>query len=542
MVKMKESWIKYLVVVGSLLLICAVNPSSAALNPSMVITDVTGEVYDSISFPVNDTITFRGEVTPDGTESVSRWEWDLVPNPTIPLLEDQEFDCKFTVAGDYSVTLTVTDQSGNTETSASVVLHITDVPNLYADFAYFVDRTSDPFTITLIDQSECSLVAEGVTSWYWILDGVVISKNQVPLKVPLPMPIRNGEHTLGLRIDTEYANKAYIEKDDIIIPPEPVEYDIDIDVSSMDAQIHYLGEEGSAPADVEYYAEVTVNEFTKEKSAAIITDWIWLTFDGTNNRWFMDEITGGSGFAFAAHGQNPIVTYDKSGLYWPLLICIIDDPVTGNSYGEFAEFPPDQIPWFDAGESWFTLGPRLSPDFYWDTFPQDQSYGHLVQFKDNSNSANGVITGWTWDFGDGETVIIPAGGDPNILHRYKEPGSYAVTLTVTDGIGDPVIVTHNVVINPGHQPNPDGEPFGFINPDFNTIGATTGFAPLTVSFADASTGAPTKWFWDFDDGNSSVEKNPVHQFHTPKPYNVTLTVSNGATTNKVMKPNFITVI
>jgi PKD repeat protein len=50
--------------------------------------------------------------------------------------------------------------------------------------------------------------------------------------------------------------------------------------------------------------------------------------------------------------------------------------------------------------------------------------------------------------------------------------------------------------------------------------------PLTVQFSDTSTGAPTSWDWDFGDGYTSTEQNPLHTYSAEGTYNVNLTVSN----------------
>ena len=58
-----------------------------------------------------------------------------------------------------------------------------------------------------------------------------------------------------------------------------------------------------------------------------------------------------------------------------------------------------------------------------------------VTFNDTSTSnAGGVITGWTWNFGDGS----PASNLQSPTHTYAAAGSYTVSLTVTDsctGVG-----------------------------------------------------------------------------------------------------------
>lgn len=48
--------------------------------------------------------------------------------------------------------------------------------------------------------------------------------------------------------------------------------------------------------------------------------------------------------------------------------------------------------------------------------------------------------------------------------------------------------------------------------------------PLIVHFYDASLGNPTSWLWNFGDGNTSGQQNPVHTFSNVGTYPVTLTV------------------
>jgi PKD repeat protein len=87
------------------------------------------------------------------------------------------------------------------------------------------------------------------------------------------------------------------------------------------------------------------------------------------------------------------------------------------------------------------------------------------------------------------------------------------------------------------------EYFSFMNSffifDFFICTGTTGcqsnfqhaFAPgsfYTVYFTDLSTGEPDSWFWEFGDGNISIEQHPVHQYNSPGVYEVSLTIMNYA--------------
>jgi hypothetical protein len=61
-----------------------------------------------------------------------------------------------------------------------------------------------------------------------------------------------------------------------------------------------------------------------------------------------------------------------------------------------------------------------------------------------------------------------------------------------------------------------------------TATPTSGTVPLTVQFTDTSTtstGSITNWSWNFGDGNTSIQENPVNTFSWPQVFNITLTVT-----------------
>jgi beta propeller repeat protein len=59
-----------------------------------------------------------------------------------------------------------------------------------------------------------------------------------------------------------------------------------------------------------------------------------------------------------------------------------------------------------------------------------------------------------------------------------------------------------------------------------TSNATFGSVPLSVTFNDASTGTPNAWYWDFGDGDNSIDRNPAHTYSAAGKYTARLTVSN----------------
>jgi PKD repeat protein len=69
----------------------------------------------------------------------------------------------------------------------------------------------------------------------------------------------------------------------------------------------------------------------------------------------------------------------------------------------------------------------------------------------------------------------------------------------------------------------------------------SGYAPLTVRFADRSIGSPTSWKWNFGDGTYSTQKNPSHTYSKAGKYTVSLTVKSAAGRNTITKSSFVAV-
>lgn len=73
-----------------------------------------------------------------------------------------------------------------------------------------------------------------------------------------------------------------------------------------------------------------------------------------------------------------------------------------------------------------------------------------------------------------------------------------------------------------------------------TVNHTSGDKPLAVQFIDTSTHTPTKWFWSFGDGVSSVDSDPTHAYTKTGTYTVTLTVTNADGSDTLSRGDYIT--
>ncbi len=93
---------------------------------------------------------------------------------------------------------------------------------------------------------------------------------------------------------------------------------------------------------------------------------------------------------------------------------------------------------------------------------------------------------------------------------------------------------------PGPEPGPGPGPGPTMPLTANfTAEPKIGPKPLTVRFTDQSTGNITSWLWDFGDGTTSIDKNPVHVFNGYSSYNVSLTVTGPSGSKTTTKDSFI---
>jgi PKD repeat protein len=125
----------------------------------------------------------------------------------------------------------------------------------------------------------------------------------------------------------------------------------------------------------------------------------------------------------------------------------------------------------------------------------DQSLGDAEQFS--------------WAFGDGNFS-----DEQHPVHTYNAAGEYEVCLITSNAVcgSDTVCQSLNIVCAPFEAS------FAFLQ------------VADTVFFEDQSVNS-LSWLWNFGDGNSSTEKNPVHHFGDTGVFISCLTVYDGCTTD-----------
>lgn len=136
--------------------------------------------------------------------------------------------------------------------------------------------------------------------------------------------------------------------------------------------------------------------------------------------------------------------------------------------------------------------------------PAQVCTAQTVTFTDNTTG--GSI--WNWDFGAGASPATAVGPGPHNV-TYSAAGPKNVELIVTNAYGSDT-TTQSLTV--GVDPVAD---FSWVS---NLAGDTYTFTDLSVN--------ATSWFWDFGDGNTSTQQNPVHVYANTGTYTVTLVVQN----------------
>ncbi len=119
--------------------------------------------------------------------------------------------------------------------------------------------------------------------------------------------------------------------------------------------------------------------------------------------------------------QNPTITYSNAGTFTVTLIA-------GDSLG-CADTVTQQI----------TILPLPVPSF---TNTALLCQGDTINFTDTSLPGGGTITGWNWNFGNGQTS---SSQNPSV--SFPIAGNYNVSLTITNSLGCSATIVQNIGIN-----------------------------------------------------------------------------------------------
>ncbi len=147
----------------------------------------------------------------------------------------------------------------------------------------------------------------------------------------------------------------------------------------------------------------------------------------------------------------------------------------------------------------------------------------VFNFRDSSYSNSSPIVAHSWLFNNTATA-----SGQTASYSFNALGTYSVRLTVQNQEGCRDSLTKTVSVS---------EVKADFDKDLNGV-----CAGKSIKFFNRSSANAVTYLWDFGDGTTSTEREPVHAFPQERNYTIKLTVSDGKGCEQTMtKTNFVTI-
>jgi PKD repeat protein len=193
--------------------------------------------------------------------------------------------------------------------------------------------------------------------------------------------------------------------------------------------------------------------------------------------------------------SDPIHNYSKKGVY-EVTLEIVDD---------------------DGASASYSLEVVVDNRLPICVIEADEVYGNIstqFTFEAVATDEDGTIVSYEWDLEDGTTSEMQL-----VEHMFERPGTYTIRLTVRDDDGGEDRDLVNITIE-------DLPPIAIASMDSDEI-YTFGNVIFTGDDSHDLEG-PVTCAWDFGDGNTSTEINPVHSYWRPGEFIPSLVVKDNA--------------
>ncbi|MBK7174406.1 MAG: PKD domain-containing protein, partial [Bacteroidales bacterium] len=514
------------------------NGCSDTISHSVLVKPLPQVEFNAIGSCVGSEATFTPDPSVMNINTITTWLWNFGDGITSNVSSPTHI---YTTSGTYMVTLTVTDTTGCSNTITHPVI-VGEPPVVAFDFS------SPGCNQSPVQFTDNTLVPSGyIMRWHWDFgDG-----NSQTILFP------NSSAT-----SHTYANSGT--------------FNVTLTVKTSDSCIALLTRTvtiSSRPQAAFSYnsgCEGNTTTFTDNSTvtAALITSWSWNFGDP------------GSGSSNLSTLQNPVHTYNTAGTYTVQLIAGTNAGCTDTITNTITIAPPPTVDFssqpgcngdttqFNSSsfvnmattQNWFwqfgdgTTSTLVDPlhiygaaGTYTVTLTITDNNGCnatitasvnisaaplanfaigspacedlQVSFTDLTNANGNIITGWSWDFGDGNQISYTT-YSPVVNHVYTQAGNFVVTLKVS---------TQNACENTYQQLISIGAaPLAEYTYQSTCEGESTQFTDLTTTSNGVSI---VSWNWNFGEpgsgiNNSSNLQNPVHLYATAGQYTVTLISEN----------------
>ncbi|PWR73764.1 PKD domain-containing protein [Methanospirillum lacunae] len=444
----------------------------------IIVSEPVVAPVSSFSTDISDGVAPLSVSFTDGsTGNISSWSWSFGDGISSV---DKNPVHTYPSPGSYQVVLTVSGSGGSSHSEKGIIVSEPAV----VPVSLFSTDVSDgvaPLSVSFTDAS-----TGNISSWCWSF-GDGISSGDKNLVHIYPSP---GSYQAVLTVSgpggSSHSEKGIIVSEPAVAP-----------VSSFSTDVS----DGVAPLRVSF----------TDASSGNISSWNWSFGDGISST-----------------DKNPVHTYSSPGSYQAVLTVrgpggsshsekgiIVSEPITPVPTPLITPVPlvTSTTPNIsEQHEPLVTPAPvaKKKSVAKFRTANNEGSAPLTVRFHDSSV---GEISSWKWDFGDGTGA-----SDQNPSHTYTKPGNYAASLTITTPEGSQKSDLSMILVT-----SSTSMPKAVITAD-----PGYGNAPLTISFSDASTGTVSTRTWNFGDGATSSDLNPVHTYQNPGIYTVSLIVKGPA--------------
>ncbi len=476
---------------------------------------------------VNETLNFTNLSTA-GSAPIEKNVWGFGDGKTVT---SQNPQYRYTTAGNYNVTLVVTDING-CSADKTTYSSITVNPAPLADFKPSVlSSCSESQKVSFKNESK----GNGL-NYSWAFGDGAISTDETPTHL-----FAQGKHDVMLTVkDANECSSVAVKN---------------VSVTKLHPDFTASSETPAAGEVVKFYS------LSNYKGTA----WAWDFGDGT-----------------VSNLHNPEKIYSTTGMYkvkFTLMDGVCSESVTKTSYVKVSKGTPvsftsnvtsscsspmsvkftnttpnTALALWEFGDGTVSTNPNpekvfANPGSYKVTLSVTDSSGYTVKkgIENYIQAARPMVrfacdtfgcvgypvkfynftpnaTSYLWNFGDGETSMKK---DPT--HFYKKNGYYSVSLTGknADQCDSTFTLSNYVHIDS-------------VKVDFEMASMKSAVPPFISSFTNKTQPANAKLIWDFGDTSSETTVNPVHLYDTPGSFKVRLVAytKSGCSGVKVMENSF----